>query len=71
MTLQEYLDAYGIKITSFAKKLGKSRTWVYKVLGGHVPHAQDALLIEEATEGKVSKEELLFPEKNAKPGKKR
>jgi len=61
MKLQEYLDTYGIKIVRFAKKIGKSRTWIYKVMGGHIPHASDAVLIEKATEGKVTKEELLFP----------
>lgn len=66
MKLLEYFDTYGIKITSFAKKIGKSRAWIYKVLGGHIPHATDAILIEKATEGKVTKEELLFPEDQRK-----
>lgn len=66
MKLQEYFDTYGIKITSFAKKIGKSRAWIYKVLSGHIPHASDAVMIEKATEGKVTKEELLFPKEREK-----
>ena len=64
MKLQDYLDFYGIKITSFAKKMGKSRVWIYKILNGHIPHASDAVLIEKITEGKVTKEELLFPNRD-------
>ena len=66
MKLQEYLDSYGIKITRFAKKIKKSRTWIYKILRGHIPRSTDAILIEKATDGKVTKEELLFSDHQPK-----
>lgn len=62
MKLREYFDTYGVKVTWFAKKINKSKAWLYKLMAGHIPHARDALLIEKATEGRVTKEELLFPE---------
>ena len=64
MKLEAYFDKYCINITAFARKIGKSKTYIYKLLKGKIPKVNDAKLIEEATEGKVSKEELLFPEEN-------
>lgn len=62
MKLEEYFDKYCINITAFARKIGKSKTYIYQLLKGKIPKVNDAKLIEEATEGKVTKEELLFPE---------
>lgn len=62
MKLEAYFDKYCINITAFARKIGKSKTYLYKLLKGKIPKVSDAKLIEEATEGKVTKEELLFPE---------
>jgi len=62
MKLKEYFDEYCINITAFARKIGKSKTYIYRLLSGTIPKAGDAKIIEDATEGKVTKEELLFPE---------
>ena len=63
MLLKEYLEKYGITKTAFAKRIGKSWHLVYLMVNkGHIPKADVALSIEEATEGKVSKGEVLFPE---------
>jgi len=62
MKLKEYFDVYCINIAAFARKIGRSKTYIYSLLNGSIPKASDAKLIEEATEGKVTKEELLFPE---------
>ena len=66
MKLQEYFDRYCVNITAFARKIGKSKPFIYRLLKGGVPKASDAKLIEEATEGKVTKEELLFPDEQSK-----
>ncbi|MBF5060162.1 XRE family transcriptional regulator [Candidatus Neptunochlamydia vexilliferae] len=62
MLLKEYLETYGIKQTAFARRIGKSRHLIHLIVNkGHIPKGDVALLIEEATEGKVSKEEVLYP----------
>ena len=62
MKLNEYFDEYCINITAFSHKIGKSKTYIYRLLNGNIPKAKDAKLIEEATDSKVTKEELLFPD---------
>lgn len=62
MKLEEYFEKYCINITAFARKVGKSKTYIYQLLKGKIPKVSDAIIIEEATEGKVTKEELLFPD---------
>lgn len=69
MKLEEYFERYCINITAFARKIGKSKTYLYRLMQGSIPKASDALLIEEATDGKVAKEELLFPEQPEKEKK--
>ncbi len=65
MLLKEYLEIYGVSKTAFAKRIGKSRELVHLIVNkGHIPKADVALSIHNATEGKVSKEEVLFPNKN-------
>lgn len=64
MKLREYFDTYCINVTAFARKIGKSKPYVYDLLKGKVPKANDAKIIEEATGGKVTKEELLFQEEH-------
>jgi len=62
MLLKEYLEKYGVTKTSFAKRIGKSRHLVHLIVNkGHIPKADVAVRVEEATEGKVSKEEVLYP----------
>ena len=64
MLLKEYLKEYGVTKTAFAKRIGKSWHLVYLMVNkGHIPKADVAISIEEATEGKVLKEEVLFPNK--------
>jgi len=62
MKLEEYFKKYCINITAFARKIRKSKTYLYRLLKGAIPKASDAKVIEEATAGIVTKEELLFPE---------
>ncbi len=62
MVRTESILEYCINITAFARKIGKSKTYIYRLLKGSIPKASDAMIIEEATGGKVTKEELLFPE---------
>ena len=62
MKLEEYFEKYCINIAAFARKIGKSKTYIYDLLKGKIPKATDAKLIVDATEGRVKKEELLFPD---------
>lgn len=62
MLLKEYLEKYGISKTAFAKRIGKSRELVHMIVNkDHIPKADVAIKIEEITEGKVRREEVLFP----------
>jgi plasmid maintenance system antidote protein VapI len=62
MLLKEYLEKYGISKTAFAKRIGKSRELVHMIVNkDHIPKVDVAVKIEEITEGKVKKEEILFP----------
>lgn len=62
MLLKEYLEKYGISKTAFAKRIGKSRELVHLIVNkGHIPKADVAAAIESITEGKVKKEEVLYP----------
>ena len=61
MKLKEYFKRYSINKAGFAKSLGVSRSYIYWLMKGGIPSVEAARKIEEATEGKVSKEELLFP----------
>jgi len=63
MQLKDYLKTYGITKTAFAKRIGKSRSLVHLIIHkGHIPKADVAANIEAITEGKVKKEEVLYPE---------
>jgi len=61
MKLKEYLDTYCVKITGFAKRIRKTPRYIYWIIDGGKPSVNAAMDIEKATEGKVTKEELLFP----------
>ncbi len=67
MKLRAYFDEYCVNIAAFARKIGKSKDYIYQILHGRIPKAVDALTIEKATEGKVTKEELLFPVEQEAP----
>lgn len=62
MKLNEYFKKSGVKKGYLAARIGKSGKYITRLLNGGIPKPKDALLIEEATEGKVTKEELLFPQ---------
>ena len=64
MKLRDYLHKKRISQIDFAKIIGISETQLSRWLGGsRIPSRKNALKIEEVTEGKVSANELLFPEK--------
>ncbi len=61
--LDEYLFKTKTTKTAFAQQLGISRGYLQHILSGiKTPSVKLAKKIEEMTEGKVSKEEVLFPE---------
>lgn len=63
MKLNEYLFRTKTTKKDFAEKVGISRGYLQHLLSGiKSPSVKLAKQIEEATGGKVTKEELLFPE---------
>ncbi len=63
MKLDEYLFRMKTTKKDFAEKVGISRGYLQHLLSGiKSPSVKLAKKIEEATGGKVTKEELLFPE---------
>ncbi len=63
MKLDEYLFKTKTTKKDFAEKVGISRGYLQHILSGlKNPSVKLAKQIEEVTGGKVSKEELLFPE---------
>jgi transcriptional regulator with XRE-family HTH domain len=63
MNLRDYLHFERITQADFAKMIGVSRFWMSRVTNGDMPPGKKlAKLIEEKTGGKVTKEEMLFPE---------
>lgn len=61
MKLEEYLKTFKIPKMQFAKKIGITRQALYNLLAGAIPKPPLAKKIEEATEGRVTVMELLFP----------
>lgn len=66
MKLSEYIEKYCVNISKLARKVGTTRTYFYKIVKGHVPSVKIAKSIQQATDGRVTKEELLFPEEYEK-----
>ena len=63
MKLDEYLFKTKTSKKDFAEKVGISRGYLQHILSGlKNPSVKLARKIEEMTGGKVSKEEVLFPE---------
>lgn len=58
MNLKKYLEENGIKIGSFAKRIGVSRQTLDRILNGHEVVLSTALKIEDITEGKVTCRDL-------------
>jgi len=63
MDMQTYLDSNGYTIYTFADQHGLSATTVWRAVKRKVLRPSNALLIEEATGGAVSRMELLYPTK--------
>ena len=66
MDMQTYLDSNGYTIYTFADQHGLSATTVWRAVKRKVLRPSNALLIEEATGGAVSRMELLYPTANNK-----
>lgn len=67
MILDQYLRKHKITYTSFAEKIGYGRTYINEIgLGSKRPSRRLAKLIEQATNGEVTVEELLKEKKNTK-----
>lgn len=65
MRLDEYLFKTKTTKTAFAEKIGISRGYLQHILSGiKNPSVKLAKKIENITGGKVSKEEVLFPEEH-------
>lgn len=63
MNLREWLFRNKTSVTDFAKKVEVSRTHLNLIsCGVRKPSPELAKRIEKATKGKVTKEEVLFPE---------
>lgn len=62
MDLDTYLTEFCVNVTALAKKIEISPLYLRKIRKGHIPSTKIAKLIEEATQGNVTKEEILFPE---------
>ena len=64
MNLQKYIEAKKIKQIDFAELIGISAAFVNQMCKGtRRPSANIALKIQEATNGKVSVMELLYPDR--------
>ena len=76
MYLKDFLDKLGILPSNFAKALKTYPNAIFKIFReGHIPSLKVAMMIEQATEGKVTcqeiyKECLLAKEKYKKMYKK-
>lgn len=64
MTLKEYLKLRQISVNEFAKDVGIDYTYVSRLKNGERRPSPDvALRIEKATQGMVTRMDLLYPEK--------
>lgn len=66
MKLDKYLKQTNQSIWSFAKANKLSRVSVWRIANGKPARPQNAFLISDATNGAVTLEELLYPEKRQK-----
>lgn len=62
MTLKQYLKLKKKDRQWFAEKIGTTKNYVNNLACGARPSPELALKIEKATAGKVTRDELLFPE---------
>jgi len=63
MLLKDYLKRYKIKTREFAKLLNMTPNYASQLINGHRKITRkNAKLIEEVTDGKVSRLECLYPE---------
>ena len=59
MTVKQYLQASGVSVPEFAKRVGVHRATVFRWLQGGQPKPHHLGRIITATGGKISAEELL------------
>ena len=63
MKLSEYLDRQQINIAQFARMAKIPQPTLWRIARGKVsPRPLNALRIEQATNGEVTRDELLYPE---------
>jgi len=68
MKLEEYLFRAKESKKAFTKRLGISESHLYQILrGDRYPSKELAKRIEEATDGKVTRHELLYPNEAKSP----
>ncbi len=60
MELREYLFRNYLTVIDFAKQINHSRTYLSLIVGGHkIPSRKLAKIIQDATKGEVTAEEIL------------
>jgi len=65
MNLKKYIEEQKLTHSEFGKRIGKSQGYVTLLIHGkRRPSPSLALLIEQVTNKKVCKEELLWPKNN-------
>ena len=62
--LKKYLKTNGLKPTPWAKKHGIAPPVISRYFHGYAISKENALRIEQATDGAVTRMELLYPEKD-------
>ena len=68
MKLKEYLRIKGLSGLAFAKKHSLSQPTISRIINNKVvPSPEIALKIEQATNGEVTRLELLYPSLNNEP----
>jgi len=66
MDLREYLFKKRMSVSDFAKKINFARTYISGIISGaNKPSKKLAKIIEEATNGEVTAEELLSSKSNS------
>ena len=63
--IEVYVKRHGLTIKEFAKTIGITREHIYALISGtrERPRVKTALAIEQATNGEIKAEWLIFPEK--------
>jgi len=65
MKIEEFLEKENMSIAKFALNIGVHYTHILRIVNGQRrPSPELALKIEQATDGQVTRLELLYPENN-------